>query len=99
MKADAHRPMVCGSCSSASAAADGVQPWANIKMAYLGFNLGDLRFLAVRPRVLSALRNARRPQGGEPCRPKSEGETAVRTTGLLTAGRNPGDRTGPSANC
>ena len=43
MKADAHRPMVCGSRSSA-AAADGVQPWANIKMAYLGFNLGDLRF-------------------------------------------------------
>ena len=46
-----------------------------------------------RPRVPCALRNVRRPQGGELCRPKPEGEIAVRTTGLLTAGRNPGDRT------
>ena len=48
-----------------------------------------------RPRVLCALRNVRRPPGAEPCRPKPEGEIAVRTTGLLTAGRNPGDRTDP----
>ena len=30
-----------------------------------------------------------------PRRPHPEGETAVRTTGLLTARRNPGDRTDP----
>ena len=51
-----------------------------------------------RPRVLCALRNVRRPPGcrpRRPRRPKPEGEIAVRTTGLLTAGRNPGDRTDP----
>ena len=37
----------------------------------------------------------RRPPGAEPCQRKPEGETAVRKTGLLTAGRNPGDRTDP----
>ena len=33
-KADAHRPMVCGSRSSASAVAAAVQPCASSKMAY-----------------------------------------------------------------
>ena len=40
--------------------------------------------------------NVRSPPGAEPGRPQPEGETAVRTTGLLTAGRNPGDRTDPA---
>ena len=33
-KADAHRPMVCGSRSRASAVAAAVQPWASSSMAY-----------------------------------------------------------------
>ena len=36
------------------------------------------------------LRNVRSPPGAEPGRPQPEGETAVRKTGLLTAGRNLG---------
>ena len=48
-----------------------------------------------RSSVLCALRNVRRPPGAEPCRPKPKGEIAVRKTGLLTAGRNPGGRTDP----
>ena len=49
------------------------------------------------PYPLCARQRPRLP-GTEPCRPKPEGETAVRTKGLLTAGRNRGTEQAPPAN-